>query len=397
MVLLYPLVTCFTIQIRLRPSFGPRTHVRFMADEATTEARTPFRIFQDHNLERISESDRQGINNLAEDVQAMKVLQPIISWSEVQRLASTWDSTPDERCQFARIFSSAGSFLLLELNETQASVVDDMWESMQMFFDQVEEGDLHHQTLAREGDAHENVGYKFVQTYNTPGDVVLPTTIQDALGQDPTTHRSASDSFLFFAEIAATVATVVSAGALKEDPQIMKSVVDGLLHSSSTRFASANQRLSRYVLTDSETGPLKESLRAHTDWTFTTPIPLSATPGLHLWKPDSEQWVAPESLVRDLPLARTRYLVVMAGKWMELLTNQVVLACIHRVVSQTSQEARLSAPFFLRPKEVVFESLSGEFNNPHHTSPTMSTEEATNEIHKMFQGFIEMTKGAKHA
>jgi isopenicillin N synthase-like dioxygenase len=86
----------------------------------------------------------------------------------------------------------------------------------------------------------------------------------------------------------------------------------------------------------------------------------------------------------------------MAGKWMELLTNQGVLACIHRVVCQTSQAARLSAPFFLRPKEVVFQSLSDEFNSPLQVSETMSPKDATTAIHSMFQGFIGVTKQALH-
>ena len=130
-------------------------------------------------------------------------------------------------------------------------------------------------------------------------------------------------------------------------------------------------RLSRYVLKESETDPLKESLRAHTDWTLTTPIPLSATPGLQLWRRHYQQCIEPESLVLDLPLPRTRCLVVMTGKWMELLTNQAVPACFHRVVSQTSQKTRLSAPFFLRPKEFVFtvQSLSDVFNDPERGSP----------------------------
>lgn len=391
----YPLVTGFPFTSE--SSLGRRKHVTFMIHTAsTTEARTPFRIFQDHNVERIGKSDRLGINKLSENVQAASVLQPIISWAELQRLTSTQNSTFGERSEFAQSFASSGSFLLLELEEPQAAIVDNMWESMQEFFDQVEEKDLRHQTIAREGDTHENLGYKFVQTYNTLGDVVLPTIIQDTLGHSPTTQRCASDSFLSFADIAMAVAIAVSAGALNEEPDVMRSVVNGLVHSSSTRFASANHRLSRYVLTDSETDLLKESLRAHTDWTLTTAIPLSATPGLHLWKPNSEQWVAPESLVHDLSLPRSRYLVVMAGKWMELLTNQAVLACIHRVVSRTSQHARLSAPFFLRPKEVVFESLSNEFNNPDDTSEIMSTQQATGAIHSMFQGFIDMNKGAEY-
>lgn len=358
--------------------------------------RTPFKIFNDHNVERIYESDGQGISQLSENVEAQKVLQPIVSWSEIQRLSSSTKSTMEERMEFVHRFSSTGGYLLLELEESQAYVVEDMWASLQAFFDRedLKDDELHHQTIAREGDAHENLGYKFVQTYNTPGDLVLPTTIQEALGNSPTSQRGAADSFLLLAEIASKIASVVAAGALDEDPEVMQSVVDGLLHTSSTHFASSNHRLSRYVLTESEANPLKESLRSHTDWTLTTPIPLSATSGLHLWKPHSKQWVAPEALVTGLPLPRTRYVVVLAGKWIELLTKQRVLACVHRVVTQTSQEPRLSAPFFLRPKEFVFESLSGQFNDPEQASDDMSTEEAIARIHSMFQGFIDLTKDA---
>jgi hypothetical protein len=370
----------------------------------STTCRTPFQIFHDGNLVRIEESDHQGFNQLSENVVAHTVLQPIVSWSEIQWLASNNNNTEsimEEREELAHRVSSAGGFLLLELEESQECIVQDMWTTLHSFFDSnrtdlLNADQLHHQALAREGGDHENSGYKFVQTYNSPGDVVLPTTIQGVIGNSGITERGITDSFLLFADIASKVTSVVVAGALEEDPVVVQSLVDHLLHNATTRFACSNHRLSRYILMESEADPLKESLKPHCDWTLMTPIPLSATPGLQLWKPNSKQWIALESLVMDLPLPRTRYVVVLAGKWIELLTNQTVVSCIHRVVTQTSQEARLSAPFFLRPKESVFESLTRQFNDPEEATEDMSTEEAMIRMHSMFQGSIDRTKDSSN-
>lgn len=48
----------------------------------------------------------------------------------------------------------------------------------------------------------------------------------------------------------------------------------------------------------------------------------------------------------------------MAGKWLEILSQQKIPSCIHRVVSMTGNgHRRLSAPFFLRPISEVTEQV----------------------------------------
>ena len=93
----------------------------------------------------------------------------------------------------------------------------------------------------------------------------------------------------------------------------------------------------------------------------------------------------------------SRYVIVMAGKYLELLTNGTIPACIHRVVvepvtktyenevpskttmearpttkgKKRNEEARLSAPFFLRPTEATFERMMECCNNKNKTVATM--------------------------
>ena len=347
---------------------------------------------------------------------------------------------------------SAGSFVILELEEDQVHIVENMWSSLKDFYsmNNLNETSLGHQILLREGQhqqrgvdnskAEERVGYRFVQTYMTGRDQVLPTTIQDALNHTIESKQGIEDSFKLFAEIGHRVATILSAGILRKDPLVMNSVVKGLLHDGCTTYAGAYHRLSRYIITPEERQQQRsaatskksctESLRSHTDWTVTTPIPLSDIPGLHLWKPNQKGWIAPEKLVQDLHAIkmkdpqttvscrpRTHYVVVMAGKWMELLTNGQIPACIHRVVTQTGRrtipttnnaavflttsddneddslvpsvmQRRLSAPFFLRPKTTLFEMVTELYNQQQQHYQT--SQEAISEIYEMFDGFIEM-------
>jgi hypothetical protein len=158
----------------------------------------------------------------------------------------------------------SGGYLLLELEEEQAFIVDGMWATVQPFYAQ--KGDdaevLYHQNIARGSD----IG---------AGDTVLPTTIQEALGNTEQSQRGVAYSFVLFANMGSTaVASVVSAGVLDKDPKVMQEVLEGLLHDRTGQYTCANHRLSRYILVDDEEeDEFKESLGSHTDRTLTTPIP----------------------------------------------------------------------------------------------------------------------------
>jgi isopenicillin N synthase-like dioxygenase len=153
---------------------------------------------------------------------------------------------------------------------------------------------------------------------------------------------------------------LVVAGALEgEDPAAVNQMIEGLIREPGKQYAVSNHRLSRYIVEEG-TYP-QESLRSHVDWSLVTAIPLSHTPGLQLWQPQRKTWAEPEILDEHQSVAEhSRYVVIMAGRWLELITKQQGLSCIHRVTTLTTE--RLSAPFFLRPKESLFETMQQEFN-----------------------------------
>jgi isopenicillin N synthase-like dioxygenase len=115
-------------------------------------------------------------------------------------------------------------------------------------------------------------------------------------------------------------------------------------------------------------------LRSHCDWTLSTPIPVSAIPGLEVFDSSSKQWVRIEQVLANMHDKQVRadqssrnwnseYVIVLTGLWLELLTKGSVEAAVHRVVSDaTCQTQRLSAPLFLRPRESLFRQVDNEFN-----------------------------------
>lgn len=85
-------------------------------EEPNTTLNTPFQIFQDHTLARPAESETLiVVNELDTNINVQDVMQPIVTWKELQRLASSNTSTPKERYQFAQEFQSTVGYILLEL------------------------------------------------------------------------------------------------------------------------------------------------------------------------------------------------------------------------------------------------------------------------------------------
>ena len=130
---------------------------------------------------------------------------------------------------------------------------------------------------------------------------------------------------------------------------------------------------------------LSEIFGAHTDTSFVTCVPAAAVSGLEVYDEDAERWYRPELTARDawekekfegggtggrtdpngdarseivtteageevaLPW-HCRYLVLMPGELMQLVTRNEVPATVHRVVAVTGGDARLSAPVLLRAR-----------------------------------------------
>jgi hypothetical protein len=175
--------------------------------------------------------------------------------------------------------------------------------------------------------------------------------------------------------MAKTVGILTMAGSSSSSSSTIpfcNKIISSLLDDKQQQFVNAEHRLSQYIINDngqeeeSKSKQSKESLRSHTDWTITTCIPLSSIPGLQIYKPKTNEWIIPEHILKGKD--RTKYVIVMAGNWIELITNQKIISCVHRVVNPTSSSSnnsnrRLSAPYFLRPKRYIFDMMQELFNN----------------------------------
>jgi hypothetical protein len=91
---------------------------------------------------------------------------------------------------------------------------------------------------------------------------------------------------------------------------------------------------------------------------------------------------------------------VFAGAWLELLTEGKIEATLHRVVARRPSAAaasaaeagassglRLSAPFFLRPDERVFERVDEVFDDPDNLEMLgMGPTDAVREMSRFLHG-----------
>eukprot|EP00536_Pseudo-nitzschia_multiseries_P001360 jgi/Psemu1/294363/fgenesh1_pm.17_\ len=399
------------------------------------QQKTHFEWFEEHDNARIAESEKVALDRLVMDDQSTDSdtdsrtkprihASEIVSWNHLKALLARGLSSPgggddagdrDERSALYRQLEDSGGYVVVELDDETASIVEDMWATMEDYFSLPEtEQQVDRQVLEKSDGSHDpQAGYLFRQTYVNKDGIVLPETIQDALGGTPRSHNGVSGSFHLFAEMCKTVGTLVAAGALGKDPRLVHKVVTSLLDEKSNSghpFVNAEHRLSRYIVgpedanakkqtsSSSASPSVKESLISHTDWTFATCIPLSAIPGLQLWKPETREWIVPEAeeLLAGDSHTRSRYVVVMAGKWMELLTNRAVSSCVHRVVTRPTSDgaARLSAPFFCRTKKYVFEMVRSRFGED-PTTTDLSQEEALDEMGKLFGDLVRFTEGSR--
>jgi hypothetical protein len=131
-------------------------------------------------------------------------------------------------------------------------------------------------------------------------------------------------------------------------------------------------RLCKYVNNNNEETSVRlesrEVFGAHTDSTFLTVVPVAAVPGLEVYDEAAEQWYRPEMAARkhwqgSLPAKdgieadalddtsipwHARYLIVMPGEVLQVVTCNEIEAAVHRVVA--TREERLSAPILLRAR-----------------------------------------------
>ena len=399
--------------------------------ERERQCKTPFELFEQHDQDRTLESEQVGLDRLRNDHGEQQQdhwgesgwggsIDPdtIVSWNELKALIGEGIHSSSKENKFVdacvrelyRRFQTFGGFLVVQLDESDASIVSDMWSTMEEYFSlSPEQLQVDTQILKKDDGSHDpEAGYHFRQTYMNMDGEVLPETIQNTLEgyneiNNMPYNRAAHDrgiegSYKLFADITKTVGTIVAAGALDKDLPLMDKVATSMLDDRNGHpFVNADHRLSRYILSKNSDKSAKESLISHTDWTFTTCIPLSAIPGLQVWKPNEKEWIVPEAILGGKD--RCSYVVVMAGKWIELLTQQKITSCVHRVVTmntgdQDTAKARLSAPFFCRTKRSIFDTFQDEFDESWEPpSESMSENEAIASIGQLFANWIRFLEG----
>ncbi|MGK3760488.1 MAG: isopenicillin N synthase-like dioxygenase [Bacillariaceae sp.] len=375
----------------------PKTHFELYENQIND------RVLQSEKVEApkvVSNSDDTGDNDDNNRQLQLQLLQPdIVSWKYLQELLNMDDhdhssSTSKNKNQLLfelyRQFENTGGYMIVELDnendqvDSDRSIVEDMWSTMEEFFSL----DTASKMVDKQIVGIKNGGYNFIRTYMNRQGYILPETIQETLerigGMNTNTNDNNNNnqydngikgSNELFATMAKTVGILTMAGSSSSSSSTIpfcNKIISSLLDDKQQQFVNAEHRLSQYIINDngqeeeSKSKQSKESLRSHTDWTITTCIPLSSIPGLQIYKPKTNEWIIPEHILKGKD--RTKYVIVMAGNWIELITNQKIISCVHRVVNPTSSSSnnsnrRLSAPYFLRPKRYIFDMMQEVFNN----------------------------------
>jgi len=367
----------------------------------------------------VSETNK---SNKIERIDMQHTLPPIIDFEYLQTVYNSSDKINGRNCmkeryRFFRKVQSRGGCVLVRFDTKSkyTSILNDMWSTMRAFYQNINgeakkstiskkrrsgrrsdvsaKSSLMRQHLARPEQAPDTGGYDYVQTYwDSERKMVVPTTIQDALGSEHTSCLGVEESFYALSDLSQMFATVLASGALQRPVHEMKCFLNDVILDG---FGCSSHRLCQYRRLDNDNSNDRDPmLRSHTDWSLVTCIPISPTPGLVVFDPYYNKWLAPDIAVRSIDHAscHSRYCLLMTGKSMDLLLGvEGGMACIHQVVTpfqqqssnlESSQESeqRLSAPFFLRQKE----SLSYQINDKCNRQPCRSESDALSMLHKVY-------------
>lgn len=335
-----------------------------------------FEIFEDAVHDRILRAQNDGETKGA--APAEKSYAPFaLDKNMMEQLAATKGEIDQTRMNESRklLFNAqrTGGYIILELGEDESEILDRMWNSTHKLHDVNEDKanlTLRHQTLARDvtpGSKRESTGYDYIETSIRRRDgVFVPENLDDALSE---AFRS---SFQLLKRLADLVTSSLLSGSTSMTRDAIANLIETMVDDGrdigivdETSHSCTMQRICRYaaVPNDLEMDEI-ETLKGHTDWTILTLVPVSQVPGLEIYDPEMRSWVRPElSVARDAADDSDRhssFVIVLAGKWMELLTDGKVKAAVHRVVASKG-EPRCSTPFFYRPRQEVPLSIQEHF------------------------------------
>ena len=154
------------------------------------------------------------------------------------------------------------------------------------------------------------------------------------------------------------------------------------INENETSVSMSPHRLCYYSESNAEEdnmNKVKETFGAHTDTSFVTIVPVAEVNGLEVFDEAANRWFRPELLARKIwerereergldPSTSTevisvdeenetkeipwhsRYVAIMPGEFLQVVTRNEVCSAVHRVVCVDGGKARFSAPILLRAR-----------------------------------------------
>lgn len=268
--------------------------------------------------------------------------------------------------------ATGGACIVRFSDPNQIKIVERLWDALATIYQTQRSGPAFcHQTLSWSANESSSVvndppsGYRYI--HYPPIQEQSNRQLRDIVGTE--SHDNIEEAFRLMCSVGTTFSSVVCDAfclAPKSNKVYLKSFLDD--HRESAPYSGSFMRLSQYTTSDKID---YQSLRPHCDWSFVTIVPVSSVPGLELYLPLENSWVCPEALVHEQMKnnqeERAQHVVVLSGKWLEILTNGQIKSTIHRVITHKGQTARLSIPLFLRPVANASNALEElEFDNATH-------------------------------
>lgn len=402
-----------------QPKHGsPARSKRFQLERCAKELMpqlsiSPFQAFEETVLDRIAESQEgESRNQISRADEAGTRSSPIFGLGKILGLAMPDENDDsekarrEERSAFVRTLRDNGGFAIVEIDDSIATeTVQGMWECVDALFASnqmegalpfrtqtltrasissvVDERSLKEIVTAEKNSSSQETpkGYRYLETSILRCDGSLaPKNLAETLGKVHYGHIVNSHRLFMHVARAFTMLTLSAGSGMstRSAAAWLHSLIDdGSAHAHDDDLPSSCSvhRLCKYFAADSSGVTEKEQLRSHADWSFVTLVPVADVAGLEIWRSATRAWLRPEQMVMncskvahgnaDNARARkehvhARYMVLMVGKWLEILTNGNVRAAIHRVVT-TKRKARMSAPFFLRPRVQIPETIQKRF------------------------------------
>lgn len=360
-----------------------------------------FEAFEESVLDRIQETQQQENGSSSLSSKGGGAQERVVRMSRIRDLLQQENHNGIKK--MVERMDRVGGYLIIELdNPSESDLMVDMWRSVHDIAFPGASSDsgasplFRQQVLSLNDETSSESGYRYIETSIRRHDNTLSiagkdedddNSLETLLGKGSADVVARAFQLLFDISIAIVDMAVLGSRDMGENSsslaEALRSITDDgtttndELSEADTPWSCTVHRLCRYATTgsthDDSDISFIENIRSHTDWTLMTLVPASNIVGLEIWNPTLQEWTQPEVTARRHHLEtddddaswNAPYIVVMAGKWLEILTNGKTQAAVHRVVASNSNDhdskARMSAPFFLRPRNRIATDIQKNF------------------------------------